>query len=326
MKGFNPIFNTAYNTITSLLSNNEPLTPQKALTKFIRNISPLIIINGSKTYPKGAALGTPEFQKILTICDTNKGPNDWVKSKSCPSIGAIKYSDLLALAIFRISISVETLNHEQRIAQIKLLICSNNININYIKKGDLVGESSNLLYQVIFFTDEINNIQINEQSNCIVLFKMLLNKGAKLACNELDALDRPLFDSIINCNTMPLRQSVRLTIMDFLKTGTCKLPNFISFSGDMKTKECNKILETIASTPLKNNLTLNHATLIDNVNYTCVITNKIKEEFYPKCEILLLCRNVETCILSRVPKPLLKLIMGFVVESDVKEYMSCISK
>lgn len=243
--------------------------------------------------------------------------------------------ELSAFSVLQ-TIDSERLDHNAKFDQVKKMIESHKINVNKVFQKQVM--KTNLLYHCLCFTNKYQKspVTITMESDCIVLFKTLLTEGAKLGCNQIALLKRPIFSFILNTDIFQmrsfkfesisettatsLRKCVRATIFDLLDEGLkyqATLPYSIKPSID------TQCINIVSPQNLEKDITLKQAKMLDEALSVTNTTRKM----IPTFEILLLCNKEQNCILYRVPKRLLtQLIFGFIAENEVKECMSSMSK
>lgn len=280
------------------------------LTLFIATSNQQYILSENKNI-----LSKYEFYECLEICDNKLKRNDWIYHYMdlIPDPLGQKYSEflsLLALQIYRASV---LLKKSECLNVFRKLTSSPNIDLNYAHEFGFMGKI-NLLYLVVFCFHEAKHPELYNDEK--VVFSILLSKGAKISCTELDNTYKPLYSSILNDDNLTLRKSIRLVIANALGEAKCKL---------RFTQYCNykydQYIHTIKHTDINTKLYLYHAIEMDRM---ISLPFHIKKHCYIKLETILLCHKVNRhkCYIGLLPKSLLlQIIFPKIVENEMNEYL-----
>ena len=254
-----------------------------------------------------------EFYECLEICDNKLKKNDWIYHYMdlIPDPLGRKYSEflsLLALQIYRASV---LLKKSEYLNVFRKLTSSPNIDLNYAHEFGFMGKI-NLLYLVVFcFHEAKHSVLYNDER---VVFNILLRKGAKISCQELDNTHKPLYSSILNDENLTLRKSIRLVIANALEESKNQL-RFQKYCVSKYEQHINCIKQTGINAKF-------HISNSMEMDRMIALPSHIEKNCYPQLETILLCHKTQRnkCSIGLLPKILLlQILFPMIVEIDMNE-------
>ena len=252
-------------------------------------------------------LENANFKELLNACDEKIGIDEFVAIQNHPIIKPKNYPDFLASLLMAISTSELVLDENKRFTQSKILIESDKINLNFIQKGH-ADSYSNLYFCIVAKIDSEANQQI--KNNHLVLFKMMLNKGAKIACDKVNKIFQlPIYSVVLNESEPEFRDGI---IEALQKDQNHPVSKIMKCSGQYK-----ELISDINDK--KKTLELNHAQLIDHFNGLCLAVKDT--ELNKVFETILLCGK-RCAGLGQIPKVLMHQIF-YMLACDFQAVERC---